>query len=65
MIKDATVVRMKNQAAEFRRMAERTREAERERKLLMLAKTLEGDAARLERHSATTIAPSLGPSEAP
>jgi hypothetical protein len=51
---DAAVTRLKNRAADFRQMAERTEEAERERKLLMLAQALEGNATRLEdalRHS--------------
>jgi len=43
-MKDATVARKKAQAAEFRRMAERAKEAERERKLLALAEGLEHDA---------------------
>jgi len=47
-MKDATVVRKKAQAAEFRRMAERAKESERERKLLALAELLEDDAIRLE-----------------
>jgi len=48
LMKDAKVGRLKDQAAEFRRMAERAKEAERERKLLWLATMLEDDATRLE-----------------
>jgi hypothetical protein len=47
-MEEATLVRMKIQAAELRLMAARTRESDRERKLLMLAEGLEDDVARLE-----------------
>jgi len=47
-MKDATLARKKAQAAEFRRMAERAKEAEPERKLLALAEGLGDDATRLE-----------------
>jgi hypothetical protein len=46
-MKEAIIVR-KKQAAELRRMAETAREAERERKLLVLADRWDEDARRLE-----------------
>ena len=48
VMKEARVARIRNRAAELRRMAERAKEAERERKMRVLAEELEDDAARLE-----------------